>query len=168
MRTTTWLTPKAEVRPSGIEGRGLFAREAIATGETVVILGGTLLDDDGLRALDGTRYSSAAIDEHIHVLLDSPNDAEYGNHSCDANTWMRDALTTEVLRGIATGDEITIDYAVLTGVDDWSMECNCGAEACRGVVTGADWRRPDVQRRYAGHFSPFLNRRIASLADEAR
>jgi hypothetical protein len=163
MRSTTWLTTKAEVRPSPIEGRGLFAREPIAAGEAVVILGGTLLDDAGLRALDGTRYSSAATDEHTHVLLDSPNDAEYGNHCCDATTWMRDALTTEAAHDIAAGEEITIDYAVLTGIEDWSMECNCGAPLCRRIVTGADWRRPDVQRHYAGHFSPFLNRRIEAL-----
>ena len=29
----TWLNPKIEVRPSPIEGKGLFAKEPIAKGE---------------------------------------------------------------------------------------------------------------------------------------
>jgi uncharacterized protein len=44
----------------------------------------------------------------------------------------------------------------------WSMACNCGSPHCRRIVTNEDWRRPDVQERYAGHFSPFLNHRIAA------
>jgi hypothetical protein len=30
-------------------------------------------------------------------------------------------------------------------------------------VTGEDWRRPDLWARYAGHFSPYLERRIKAL-----
>ena len=31
------------------------------------------------------------------------------------------------------------------------------------VVTGNDWRLLELQERYAGHFSPFINARIAKL-----
>jgi hypothetical protein len=31
------------------------------------------------------------------------------------------------------------------------------------VVTGSDWRDPDLQEKYAGWFSPYLTRRIAAL-----
>jgi hypothetical protein len=44
----------------------------------------------------------------------------------------------------------------------WSMACNCGSPHCRRIVANEDWRRPDVRERYAGHFSPLLNRRIAA------
>jgi hypothetical protein len=166
-RDTTWLNPKVEVRDSRIEGRGLFALQDIAPGEVIIIMGGRLLTDDQLHALQLEKYSSAAIDEGLHVLLDTPNAAEFGNHSCDANTWMHDEVTTEAKRLIAAGDELTIDYATHTAIAAWSMTCNCGSPPCRGTITGDDWRRADVQERYRGHFSPFLNARIERLRTEA-
>ena len=162
-RETTWLSPKVEVRDSTIEGRGLFALQDIQPGETVIIMGGTVLTDDEFQALRLEKYSSAAIDEGLNILLDTPNPAEDGNHSCDANTWMRDEVTSEAKVQIATGRELTIDYATQTGFAAWSMPCNCGSTACRGTVTGNDWRLSDVQARYRGHFSPFLNARIEQL-----
>ena len=166
-RDTTWLNPKFEVRDSMIDGRGLFALEDVEPGETVVIMGGRVLTDHEFEALRLEKYSSAAIDEGLNILLDTPNPAECGNHSCDANTWMRDEVTTEAKRLIHAGEELTIDYATLTGTAEWSMACNCGSDPCRGTVTGNDWRRADVQERYLGYFSPFLNARIQRLRTKA-
>jgi hypothetical protein len=73
-----------------------------------------------------------------------------------------DEVTLVARRPVETGEELTVDYATMTVVP-WEMECNCGAPSCRGVVTGDDWRRPDLQERYAGRFSPFVNARIARL-----
>jgi uncharacterized protein len=67
-------------------------------------------------------------------------------------------------RPIAAGEELTIDYALFTASPDWSLSpCRCGLACCRQMITGSDWMRPDVQARYRGHFSPFLNRRIEAL-----
>ena len=44
MSALSYLSPKAEVRPSAIHGRGLFAREAIAKGEMVCVKGGHIFD----------------------------------------------------------------------------------------------------------------------------
>lgn len=32
------------------------------------------------------------------------------------------------------------------------------------VLTGDDWQRPELVTRYSGHFSPYLQRRIAASA----
>jgi hypothetical protein len=40
------------------------------------------------------------------------------------------------------------------------FDCACGSPLCRGRVTGDDWQRHDLQARYAGYFSPYLQRRI--------
>jgi hypothetical protein len=58
------------------------------------------------------------------------------------------------------GDEITLDYATVSGADGFAMECRCGSALCRGRVTSDDWRRPDLRRRYVGHWTPVLRRRI--------
>jgi hypothetical protein len=44
--------------------------------------------------------------------------------------------------------------------DDYEMKCNCGAENCRGTVTGKDWQRQDLQEKYRGYFAWFLQRKI--------
>jgi hypothetical protein len=41
--------------------------------------------------------------------------------------------------------------------------CRCGTALCRGQVTGQDWRRPELQERYRGYFSPYLQQRIDNL-----
>ena len=38
----------------------------------------------------------------------------------------------------------------------FTMECTCGAALCRGTITGHDWRRPELQQRYDGHWIPAL------------
>jgi hypothetical protein len=46
MPNLTWFSPKVEKRASRIEGRGLFANEAIAKDEIVVVKGGYILAKD--------------------------------------------------------------------------------------------------------------------------
>jgi uncharacterized protein len=157
-----WVDPRIEARPSAIEGLGLFASAPIRRGEVVGILGGRVVDDEELARIVRSRekYNTSAISEGWNVLLADDELIARGNHSCDSNLWMRDAVTLEARSDIEIGEEVTIDYALQTAVE-WEMRCNCGSRLCRRVVRGSDWRMPDVQKRYAGHFSPFLNARIA-------
>jgi hypothetical protein len=66
------------------------------------------------------------------------------------------------MRDIRAGEELTHDWA-MTDDDDYSVECNCGAANCRKILTGKDWQRADLQKRYAGYFSAYLARKIALL-----
>ena len=157
-----WLDPRVEVRSSPIHGLGLFARSPILRGEVVAVMGGQVIDDAELHriAASGGRYNSAAIAEGVNILLDNDEPLARGNHSCDPNLWMRDAVRLEARRDIGAGEELTSDYALMTAVG-WTMECHCGSRLCRGVVRGSDWTRDDLRVRYRGHFAPFLNDRIA-------
>ena len=74
---------------------------------------------------------------------------------------MLDAVTLAARRPIAAGEEITADYALWLFEQDWCLDpCRCGSPLCRGRVTSRDWQLPELQTRYAGHFTPFLNRLI--------
>jgi hypothetical protein len=69
-------------------------------------------------AASGRRYSSAAIDENQHILW-GVEDSDAGgpggsNHSCDSSLWMLDARTVGARRDIAAGEELTLDYALVT------------------------------------------------------
>lgn len=53
-------------------------------------------------------------------------------------------------------------YARDFGVDNLTIAWLTNGEEQRlaGSRKGDDWRLPEVQQRYAGHFSPFINERI--------
>ena len=59
----------------------------------------------------------------------------------------------------AAGEELTIDYA-MTDDEPYEMQCRCGAERCRGRITGCDWQKPEIQQKYDNYFSWFIERRI--------
>jgi hypothetical protein len=49
----------------------------------------------------------------------------------------------------------------MTDSDDYDQfKCNCNTSACREVVSGDDWKRPELRDRYAGWFAEYLARRI--------
>ncbi|GLZ41356.1 SET domain-containing protein-lysine N-methyltransferase [Actinokineospora sp. NBRC 105648] len=156
------LSPAVRVGDSAIEGLGLFARAPIATGEVVERLGGQVIDDAELAALTPP-YSSLTVAPGVHLLIDPAHPVRYGNHSCAPNLWHADATTVVARRDIAAGEELTIDYATHTGVESWSMVCRCAAAGCRGTITGADWRSPELRRVYGDHWSPVLLDRIRAL-----
>ena len=84
----------------------------------------------------------------------------YSNHSCDPNLGVRGEITFVAIRDIRVGEELTHDWAI-TDDDDYLVECKCGASNCRKILTGKDWQRPDLQKRYTGYFSAYLARKIA-------
>lgn len=75
------------------------------------------------------------------------------NHSCDPTlAWAGPRLVA--FRDVAEGEELTVDYATTTTDPDMLVRCHCETYRCRQMVTGEDWRIPELQRRYAGHLAP--------------
>lgn len=166
-RTTSCYDPRVEIRPSTIQGGGMFALELIQAGEIVAVIGGTVMTEDEFRAYTATvsRFNATQIGEHLHLvdLIQTPDTVTGSiNHSCDANLWLQDEVTIVARRAIARAEELTLDYALTTVEPHWQLDqpCHCGTAACRHIVTGNDWQLPDVQQRYQGHFAPFINERI--------
>ncbi|UED87684.1 SET domain-containing protein [Streptomyces profundus] len=156
--TRCWLSPAAEVRPSPIEGSGLFARAPIPAGAVVLRLGGRLVDTAELATL--ARHNSLSVGPDQHLLLPDDHPVRFGNHSCAPTLWHLDARTVVARRDIAADEELTLDYATLTGVPEWTMDCRCGSPSCRGRATGEDWRLPELRAAYGRHWTPPLLARI--------
>jgi SET domain-containing protein len=157
------VSSKLSLGPSTIQGQGVFARERIFQGETVMEFGGETISRQAMESGD-YRVSSiwpVARDTFIalpesdpHVSLD-----EYLNHSCDANTWLTDEVTLTARRDIEPGEEITLDQGTWNFEDAYIEDgerCSCGAGTCRRTLTEADWQRADVQKAYSGHFHPMI------------
>ncbi len=160
-----------EVRPSPIEGRGLFATAPIAPGEVVMGFGGRLVTRAELEAMivpSDVYIDCISVEDGIDLVMPPGQDVHFANHSCDPNIWHTDAFTVVARREIAAGDEITVDYATHSDAPGDLFVCSCGSELCRGVVTGADWRRPELRERYGDHWVPVLLERIASIVNDRR
>jgi G:T/U-mismatch repair DNA glycosylase len=159
-----WLHPDVEVRPSPIAGKGLFARAPIPRGTVVSRVGGRLVSEEELRALfavpDHPYIDTVTVTDGTHLVLPPRRPNGYGNHSCDPNLWWVGPYELAARRDIATGEEVTNDYATSTGTADFRMDCACGTGLCRGVVTGTDWRLPELRDRYGEHWTPALVARI--------
>lgn len=160
-----WVHEAAEVRPSAIEGGGLFAREPIPMGTTVMRLGGRLATDSELASLirESDRYvDTMVVDRDLNLILEGSELVHYGNHSCDPNLWHESPFTLAARHDIAADEELTVDYATHSG-GDGAMDCRCGSPLCRGRVTCGDCQRPDLQTRYGAHWAPPLARMIGRL-----
>lgn len=161
-RGETWYDPRVVTAPSPIHGSGMFATEPIRAGEVVLIWGGTLYTRDDLaggRVPGDTSYSF--VDEDILIAAPGNGMDYYINHSCDPCVWMSDEVTVVARRDIASGEEVTGDYAVWESDPQYTVEpCTCGSPQCRGRFNGDDWRIEELQRRYVGHFLPYISRRI--------
>src|SRR5215471_16896979 len=172
MTRLSYRSPKTEVRESKIHGRGLFATGDITKDEIVAVKGGHIVDGKTLREKITPVLGPVEIQISDDLFI-APVTAEerelsmlYLNHSCDPNLGVRGEITFVARRDIRGGEELTHDWA-MTDDDDYSIECNCGALNCRKVLTGKEWQRSDLQKRYAGYFSTYLARKI-SLLDGSR
>jgi len=169
MDPLSYLSPKTEVRESKIHGRGLFAKADIAKDEIVAVKGGHIINRETLRGNVTPRLGPVEIqiDKDLFIAPVTEEEREnsmlYSNHSCNPNLGMRGEITFVAMRDIHAGEELTHDWA-MTDDDDYSVECKCGAANCRKALTGTDWQRRELQKRYARYFSAYLADKIARQA----
>lgn len=76
------------------------------------------------------------------------------NHSCDPNVWMV-GLEVQARREIKQGEELTIDYATFEPYHP-AFPCWCGASDCRGAFNADAYKEEWFQKKYEGHFSPYM------------
>lgn len=165
----SFLSSKCRVRADEDKGgRAVIARVPIAAGELIAVWSGKLVNREGLDLLPPIlRRFSLQVEEGLYLAsLNEHEGADYINHSCAPNAGLSGQISLVALRDIAVAEAISYDYAMTDGTPYDEFPCGCGAPACRGRVSGDDWRRPELWARYRGHFSPYLQRRIDALTRE--
>ena len=163
---SSWFSRKVEKRESEIQGRGLFSILDIEAGEIVAVKGGRIMGRHTLDAIiDLISPAEIQIEDDLYIAPDKAEDVEASllclNHSCAPNVGVRGQVTFVAIQDIPAGLELTIDYAMIDGNPEERMFCKCGAVDCRREITGDDWRRIELQKRYEGYFSNYINTRIA-------
>ena len=163
---TAYLTDKCEVQNRDVTGgKAVFARDVIEPGELVAVWSGRIVSAEQLDELsEDIRRHTVQVEERLYLASHGPDEGpDFINHSCDPNTGLEGQIALVALQRILPGEEVTIDYAMCDGSPYDEFDCACGSAICRGRVTGDDWRNPVLWERYAGHFSPYLERRIKAL-----
>jgi SET domain-containing protein len=168
MPDLSYLSPKTTVKESPIHGRGLFAIAPICQGELVAIKGGYIFTRQQWQDLD-PRLGPADIPIADGFVIGPVSMAEceggmiFSNHSCEPNLGVQGQIVFVALRDIQAGEELTHDWA-MTDDETYEMVCHCGAPTCRGVVTGQDWRRKELQEKYGHYMSWYLLEKIKKMS----
>jgi len=172
-RVNNWLNSKIEPRKSKKEGSGEFAVDDIKKGEILAIFGGHIMTREERNNLpEDVRYLPIGIDEEMFIgpkSINETDDADWFNHSCDANAGLQGQIFLVAMKDIKKGEEITFDYVMSCaqrGKKRILFKCNCGSKLCRKEITNLDWKILGLQKRYKGYFSPYIQRNIDELKNE--
>jgi uncharacterized protein len=165
----SWLSPKLESRTNLKKGgNGVYAIEAVKKGDLLAMFGGTVMTREQLETVSETlRSLSIQVEDNLFLVSVVVGPGDHINHSCEPNAGLNGQIGLVAMRDIALGEEITFDYAMSDSVDYDEFDCACGAETCRGLVTGSDWKQPELWEKYAGYFSPYLERKVEGMRASA-
>jgi hypothetical protein len=138
--------------PEGGKGGGVRATRGFEVGDTVMI---------------GVLEGEVAFNDSHATQVGRTKWARHGglgpkvNHSCNPNCGVElnasGACNFVARRSIADGEEITFDYAMRNySIEHFPSGCLCGADICRGSVTG--WKDLPAERKvaYEGLVAPYL------------
>lgn len=124
------------VRPSAIDGQGVFAAEPIEARRKIGEIRGESLSVQDAR-IRATRYERIMIVEvSARRAIDFSKSADpmrYTNHSCRPNARLcirQGRVEFYALRAITPGEEITVDYGETH--HEGKLACRCGVPGCRG------------------------------------
>ncbi len=126
-----------EIRNSDTHGKGVFATTHLPIGSVVCTLEGEELSHT--KMVDRIVHGKEDINDPFQIgkrtYLDLDEISRSFNHRCDPNTGIRKRSEMFAIKDIKPGDEITFDYSTTIAPTDWRMECRCGAEKCRKVIS---------------------------------
>ena len=166
MLPTHYISQKLVTKITPDKGTlGVFACEEIRSGELLAVFGGIVVTTHELSQLmDYQQHQAIQVEEGLHLApFGESEPADYFNHSCDPNAGLDGQIALVALRDIQSGEEVSFDYATSDSTHYDDFDCQCGSNLCRARVTGDDWMKPELQTRYKGYFSPYLQVKIDKL-----
>ncbi len=167
----SWVNPKITIKDAGEKGIGSFANAPIHKGEIIIVQGGRVMNYKNIMESDYKPFCDHCfqIEKDLLICPVEPTREKLDgvcqvNHSCNPTCGFLGQIILVTMRNIQIGEEITYDYAMTD--TNWQnvicteMECLCGANNCRRVITGEDWKVKDLQEKYKGYFSTYIQEMI--------
>lgn len=143
--------PLFQVRSSAIHGLGLFAACALTANSRLGTYGGRRMSPAEVEGVDWDSRLTYLFGLSDGTVIDGAqggNELRHLNHSCSPNCeaierWGDDGvleLDIVVLRDVAMGEELCIDYALAIDESDPpdAYPCACNSASCRGTMAGAE------------------------------
>lgn len=162
---------KVYVHNSKIQGKGVFAKQAMAEGEIVLAI------DDSRVVTDENPLHPEANKDHCDWFPDGTvtymqEPERHINHSCDPNTFVKTINGVRyvfALAPIAKDEEVTYDYCI-NGFGEAVWQCNCGAARCRKTIHSDFFHlSKELQTEYLplldDHYVKFYRDKIRQLID---
>lgn len=153
-----WLTPKALIKKIENKGYGSFVVEKINQGEIVASFGGFVLEADKLTNFSKDRVARSLQINLTKYLLSgkNPEPGDMLNHSCNPNCGAIGVSSIVAMRDIEIGEELTFDYSMTDASIYDQFDCFCGSSNCRLKIDGNDWENLEIQKKYKGFFSDYV------------
>jgi SET domain-containing protein len=126
------------VKPSRIDGHGAFAAEPIPPRLKIGEIRGQSISvaEARIRATRSERIMIVELSARKAIdFAKSTDPMRFTNHSCQPNARLvirNGRVEFYARRGIAPGEEITVDYGETH--HDGKLACRCGAPGCRGAL----------------------------------
>jgi len=167
---SSYLSSRLKGRPKATgDGNGIYTLQPINKGDLLALFGGVIYEWETFIHLPEHERSLCIQVEERHFLVPrSIGEGDYVNHSCNPNAGLSGQIGLVAMRDIKIGEEVCFDYAMSDTMPYDEFDCLCDAPNCRGKVSGSDWQIPELQKRYAGYFSPHVQRRIDAQKAERR
>ena len=140
---------RIQTRRSGVHGKGVFALQDLAEGETLIEYVGEVISwPEALRrhphdpSQPNHTFYFTLDDEYVIDGNDGGNRSRWINHSCEPNceSDVRGGkVFIRALRNIEIGEELNYDYSLvieepLTAKLKRDYQCLCGSASCRGTL----------------------------------
>jgi D-alanine-D-alanine ligase len=133
------------MKGNSIAGYGIYARRDIKQGEIIFkgegraqrIITKRFVEKNWNEEekLHFRRYAYPVSEEVFILWDDDPSEWAPQNHCCNPNTAF-DGLNVLALSDISKGQELTLDYADFLDDEMEPFDCQCGANNCRGKISG--------------------------------
>ena len=160
-----------EIRPSQLEGVGVFALRNLKAGQKIIIQEEKEFDDQipwsEFEKLDDKQkqmvFSFAIGTSDGFVAPENLNFNKLSgnwflNHSCNGNVGFDEQGNFIAIKDIKKDEELVYDYALLESNPNFKMNCQCRSANCRHVITGNDWKSGVVGQKY---MTPHLKKQLS-------
>lgn len=138
-----------EVRPCKA-GKGVFTTVKIPAGTSILEITGPVWLDREVPDMN----DPALLQVGPNTFIGASGDVDdYINHSCDPNCKLHVVGNRAILFSmyvIPTGAELTFDYSTTSTdtLESWKMNCKCGYNKCRGVISGVQYLDSNLKSSY--------------------
>ena len=166
-----------EIRSSFINGVGVFAIQDIEK-ESFIAEG--IHEDDYLALVTWREYydlDSLIQKKIMDFCVGTPNgfippeDNDfnklsiewYFNHSCNGNIGFNDCGDFIALRRILNNEELTYDYGLAESNPLFKMQCKCGSNNCRHIISGNDWNNYEFRHNNINFMLPRLRKILSAM-----